>query len=173
MKYDKYKMKLNSLTILCLLCLISSNCKQIEHTPLLCELIAQYNDSIKLHDVENYYYNVSIDNDTLIMIEATSFETYWNFLPPPPPPLSVEEEIIEVHKSNGRYVRFVGPFAFGKNTVTLHVFPDISDDFVHYFVGKSEISTDSAHIANHRNEYNYEPKTLRFKIVEGSIMPAE
>ena len=107
------------------------------------------------------------------MIEGTSFETYWNFLPPLPPPPLPGEENIEIPESDGRYIRYVGPFDFGRNTVTLHVFPDISDDFVHSFVGKSEIPTDSAHIANHRTEYNYEPKTLRFKIVEGSIMSAE
>ena len=156
-----------------LLFLICSSCKQVEHTPLLYELIAQYNDSIKLHAVDNYYYNVSIDNDTLIMIEGTSFETYWNFLPPPPPPPLPGEEIIEIPKSDGRYVRYVGPFDFGNNTVTLHVFPDISDDFVHYFVGKSEIATDSVHIANHETKYFYEPKTLQFKIVDGAIVPVE
>ncbi|MBE6333113.1 MAG: hypothetical protein E7070_12615 [Bacteroidales bacterium] len=166
-------MKKTILTILSLLFLVCYSCKHIEHTPLLYDLIAQYNDSIKLHDVENYYYNVSIDNDTLIMIDGTSFETYWNFLPPPPPPPLPGEEIIVSPKKNDQYVRYVGPFDFGKNTVTLHVYPNISDDFVHYFVGKSGIATDSAHIVNHKTRYNYEPKTLRFKIVDESIMPAE
>ena len=169
------KISKSSLIILFLLFSICSSCNHVEKQPLLNDLIAQYHDSIR-HDGNKYYYNVAInliDNDTVIMIEGGSFEHYWNYLTPPPPP-GEEESVVHADRARDAYViRYVGPLELNKDIVTLYVDSRISQDYLEAFVGKTEIVSDSAYIVNFRCEYNYEPRTLRFKIVDGSITKEE